>query len=89
MVFVSNFYDQYYRSWEILHLFVLRQEVDFASKLSMFQVPLLRFCLYFVYCQDAPHLLITLRSRQLPSVYTIKMRRHFLKKVVIPNVNTL
>ena len=49
-----------------------------------FKYLLLRFCLHFINFQDAPHPLITLRSWQLPSVYTIKMARHSQEKVVIP-----
>ena len=55
-----------------------------------FKYLLLPFCLHSIYCQDAaPHLLITLRSWQLPSVYIIHMRRHSLRKSNHPNVNTL
>ena len=50
---------------------------------------LLRFCLHFIYFQYVPHLLITLRSWQLPSVYTIKMRRLSLKNDTLYNVLTL
>ena len=46
--------------------------VDFASQLSMFQVPSSQSLITFHIRQDAPHLLITLRSWQLPSVNIIK-----------------
>ena len=44
-----------------------------------FKYFLLRFCLHFIYFQDARHPLITLRGWQLPNVYTIKMARHSLR----------
>ena len=44
-----------------------------------FKYPPLRFCLHIKYCQDVSHLLITLRSGQLPSVYTLKEHRHYLR----------
>ena len=54
-----------------------------------FKYLLLRFCLHFIYSQDAPHLLIRLRSWQLPSVYTIKIHRHSLRNDTLYNVLTL
>ena len=49
---------------------------SFCIETFGFTYLLLRFCLLFIYWQDAPHQLITLRNWQLPSIYTFKEHRH-------------
>ena len=51
-----------------------------------FKYLLLRFCLRFVYCQEARHLLSTLRSWQLPCVYTTIEDRHYLRDDHLYNI---
>ena len=50
---------------------------------------LFHFQIYFIYCQDAPHLLITLSNWQLPSVQIIKEQTHSLRIDNFHNVLTL
>ena len=49
----------------------------------------IRFCLQSICCPEAPHLLITLRSGQLPSVYNIEEHRNSLMHDHLCNVLTL
>ena len=62
---------------------VIRAKVDLRIKV----VALIKITT--VYCQDTPHLLIAHRSGQLPSLYTIKIRRHSLRNDTLYNVLTL
>ena len=51
-----------------------------------FKYILLYLCLHFIYFQDASHLLVTLRSGQIPSDYTIKDHGHSLRHDNLHNV---
>ena len=54
-----------------------------------FRYLLLSFCLQFIYCQDALHPPVTIRSWQLRSIYTIKQQRFSLKNEILYNILTM
>ena len=72
------FISMYWDKWLILH-----------HNFWCFKYLLLRFRLFFIYCQDAPYLFILFRSWQLASVYTITEHRNFLRQDHLYNVLTL
>ena len=60
-----------------------------SQNIRRFKYLLRPFCLQLINFQDSSYPLMTLRSWQLPSVYTINMERHSLKNDTLRNVLTL
>ena len=71
-------------------IYMFKDTVSFCIAIfRVFECLRLHFCFYFIYCQDALHQLIALKTWQLHSIWTFKKQKQLLRNNTIYKIYSI